>query len=114
MQGGTNQVEVKLGRPEVSTMLGLAPGNIHGSETKGHSMGHGWDRLQHSMESGIMHGYQLATSAGPLCDEPMWGISFEVEVRLNVPEGEENPGNVNLAEEVYGPFSGQVGCPNPV
>jgi len=28
---------------------------------------------------------------------------------LNVPEGEDNPGNVNLAEEVYGPFSGQVG-----
>ena len=72
-------------------------------------MGHGWDRLQHSVESGIMHGYQLATSAGPLCDEPMWGMAFEVEVRLNVPEGEENPGNVNLAEEVYGPFSGQVG-----
>lgn len=55
-----------------------------------------------------MHGYQLASAAGPLCDEPMWGIAFEVEARLNVPEGEDNPGNVNLAEEVYGPFSGQV------
>ena len=72
-------------------------------------MGPGWDRIKHSVESGIMHGYQLATAAGPLCDEPMWGIAFEVEARLNVPEGEDNPGNVNLAEEVYGPFSGQVG-----
>ena len=31
-----------------------------------------------------------------------------MEVRLNVPEGEDNPGNINLAEDVYGPFSGQV------
>ena len=72
------------------------------------SMGQGWDRVKHSIESGIMHGFQLASAAGPLCDEAMWGIAFEVEARLNVPEGEDNPGNVNLAEEVYGPFSGQV------
>ncbi|KAL3134116.1 hypothetical protein ABBQ32_008537 [Trebouxia sp. C0010 RCD-2024] len=108
-KGGVSQVEVRLGRPEVSSMLGLAPASgMHGSGTTGHSMGQGWDRLQHSVESGIMHGYQLATSAGPLCDEAMWGMAFEVEVRLNVPEGEDNPGSVNLAEEVYGPFSGQV------
>ena len=107
-----SQVEVRLGRPEVSSMLGLAPApDMHGSGTRGHSMGQGWDRLQHSVESGIMHGYQLATAAGPLCDEAMWGMAFEVEVRLNVPEGEDNPGSVNLAEEVYGPFSGQVRQP---
>lgn len=33
---------------------------------------------------------------------------MQVDVRLNIPEGEDNPSNVNLAEDVYGPFSGQV------
>ena len=86
-------------------MLGLTAQTL---TSRPDPMGHGWDRIKYSVESGIMHGYQLATAAGPLCDEPMWGIAFEVEARLNVPEGEDNPGNVNLAEEVYGPFSGQV------
>jgi len=99
-------VTLQLGRSEASAMLGLAP---QSDRTRPDSMGPGWDRIKHSVESGIMHGYQLATAAGPLCDEPMWGIAFEVEARLNVAEGEDNPGNVNLAEEVYGPFSGQVG-----
>ena len=97
---------LQLGQSEASAMLGLAP---QSDPTRPNSMGPEWDRIKHSVESGIMHGYQLATAAGPLCDEPMWGIAFEVEARLNVPEGEDNPGNVNLAEEVYGPFSGQVG-----
>ena len=88
-------------------MFGLAAAAQPG-DGRSDSMGHGWDRIKHSAESGIMHGFQLATSAGPLCDEPMWGTAFEVEARLNVPEGEDNPGSINLAEEVYGPFSGQV------
>ncbi|KAA6422007.1 MAG: Ribosomal S5 Elongation factor G III V family [Trebouxia sp. A1-2] len=104
-RAGTSQVTLRLGRSEASATLGLAP---QSDTTRPDSMGPGWDRIKHSVESGIMHGYQLATAAGPLCDEPMWGIAFEVEARLNVPEGEDNPGNVNLAEEVYGPFSGQV------
>lgn len=100
-----SQVALRLGHSEASTMLGLTAQTL---TSRPDPMGHGWDRIKHSVESGIMHGYQLATAAGPLCDEPMWGIAFEVEARLNVPEGEDNPGNVNLAEEVYGPFSGQV------
>ena len=34
----------------------------------------------------------------------MWGVAFEVEARLNVRAGEA----VQLAEDVYLPFSGQV------
>lgn len=37
-----------------------------------------------SVESGVVAGFQMATAAGPLCDEPMWGVAFEVEARLNV------------------------------
>lgn len=56
----------------------------------------------------------MATAAGPLCEEPMWGVAFEVDVRLNVPAGggEAAGGSgreLALQEEVYGPFSGQVG-----
>ena len=36
------------------------------------------EQLRHSVESGITAGFQLATAAGPLCDEPMWGVAFEV------------------------------------
>jgi len=36
----------------------------------------------HSIQSGLATGFQLATAAGPLCDEPMWGIAFEVRQTL--------------------------------
>ncbi|KAK1263000.1 hypothetical protein QJS04_geneDACA009406 [Acorus gramineus] len=32
-----------------------------------------------SLGSSIVSGFQLATAAGPLCDEPMWGLGFCVE-----------------------------------
>ena len=32
----------------------------------------------HAVESGVASGFQLASAAGPLCDEPMWGVAFEV------------------------------------
>lgn len=60
------------------------------------------------MESGVTAGFQLATLAGPLCDEPLWGVAFEVEARLNLGEGESAGGAINLGEELYGPLSGQV------
>lgn len=67
--------------------------------------------LQHSVESGIASGFQLASAAGPLCDESMWGVIFEVEARLNMttPTEEGSPGpSLPLQEDVYGPFSGQL------
>ena len=36
------------------------------------------DRLRHSVEAGVMAGFQMASAAGPLCDEPLWGVTFEV------------------------------------
>lgn len=35
------------------------------------------EQLQHSVEAGIAAGFQLAAAAGPLCDEPLWGVAFE-------------------------------------
>ncbi len=36
------------------------------------------DRMRHSVEAGVMAGFQMASGAGPLCEEPLWGIVFEV------------------------------------
>jgi ribosome assembly protein 1 len=64
-----------------------------------------WPHITSSVESGVTAGFQLASAAGPLCDEALWGVVFEVEVRLVLPL----PGTgLDLAEGVYGPFSGQV------
>ena len=72
----------------------------------------------------------MATGAGPMCEEPMWGVVLELEVRLGLSanavsagdasDGAGNGGGpaaassegeaqVELQEDVYGPFSGQVG-----
>lgn len=40
-----------------------------------------------SVRSGIVQGFQLATSAGPLCAEPVWGLAYFLEeVTLHVRE----------------------------
>ncbi|KAJ0018956.1 hypothetical protein Pint_10615 [Pistacia integerrima] len=54
-----------------------------------------------SLESSIVSGFQLATAAGPLCDEPMWGLAFVVEGQADEPESLQQ-------SEQYGIFSGQV------
>eukprot|EP01018_Ginkgo_biloba_P040491 Gb_27484 [translate_table: standard] len=67
-----------------------------------------------SLESSVVSGFQLATTAGPLCDEPMWGLAFLVEayiypVRNESPYGSDFAGEngVHLPEQ-YGQFSAQV------
>jgi len=64
-----------------------------------------WPHITSSVESGVTAGFQMATAAGPLCDEPLWGVVFELEVRLILPA---HGTQLDLAEGVYGPFSGQV------
>ncbi|VVA98625.1 unnamed protein product [Arabis nemorensis] len=55
-----------------------------------------------TLESSIVSGFQLATAAGPLCDEPMWGLAFTIETHLaEDSETEKQPEN-------FGIFTGQV------
>jgi hypothetical protein len=60
----------------------------------------------------------MATGAGPLCEEPMWGVALELEARMCLtsraaPGASDTAAGegwvVELQEDVYGPFSGQVG-----
>ncbi|XP_026287014.1 elongation factor-like GTPase 1 isoform X1 [Frankliniella occidentalis] len=58
-----------------------------------------------SMESSFVNGFQLATLAGPLCDEPMMGVAFIVskwELSLSSPDS-ESTGSI-----AWGPLSGQI------
>ncbi|KAK9824164.1 hypothetical protein WJX72_008216 [[Myrmecia] bisecta] len=107
-KGEGRPVDITIGRPEAAQLLGFldASSSERGSEHTG------WDQsltpLRYSVESGIAAGFQIATAAGPLCDEPMWGVAFEVEARVHVDLDSFETGSVSLAEDVYGPFSGQV------
>lgn len=40
-------------------------------------------------------------------------VHLQVEARLNLEEGEDAAAALSLAEEVYGPFSGQVASDTP-
>ncbi|GLC55413.1 hypothetical protein PLESTB_000984700 [Pleodorina starrii] len=51
-----------------------------------------------SVESGVVAGFQIATASGPLCEEPLWGVAFELEVRLQQPQQpQQQPGGVSGA-----------------
>lgn len=112
------------GFPQISEKLGLADVsneksnevtlNVNGNE-------HELDSLYaeaEGLESSVVSGYQLATAAGPLCDEPMWGLAFIVEayifpVRSKSSDASDSVGengnknSIHLPDQ-YGPFSGQV------
>ena len=57
--------------------------------------------LLQSLDFSLTNGFQLATSAGPLCEEPLSGVAFFVESLevTRVPDEELNK---------YGPFKGQI------
>lgn len=104
------------GFPQISEKLGLADV----SSEKSNEVTSNVDSLYaeaKGLESSVVSGYQLATAAGPLCEEPMWGLAFIVEayifpVRSKSSDSDyvEENGNKNSTHlpDQYGPFSGQV------
>ncbi|KAK6161595.1 hypothetical protein DH2020_004976 [Rehmannia glutinosa] len=59
-----------------------------------------------SLESSVLSGFQIATSSGPLCDEPMWGLAFVIEAFVS-PQPSEDNFSTHQPEQ-YGVFTGQV------
>ncbi|KAK6161626.1 hypothetical protein DH2020_005007 [Rehmannia glutinosa] len=59
-----------------------------------------------SLESSVLSGFQIATSSGPLCDEPMWGLAFVIEAFVSPQPSEDNFSSHQ--PEQYGVFTGQV------
>lgn len=72
-------MEIRLGETAVAAMVGLTQEAAENGNTP-ESPSARTSYLQSSIESGIVSGFQLATANGPLCDEPMWGICFEVDL----------------------------------
>ena len=72
MQG--RLVELRFGHHEVGALLGFGSADRLASGTPSSTEG---DHVRGGVEAGIAAGFQLATSTGPLCDEPLWGVAFE-------------------------------------
>ncbi|KAJ7960507.1 Elongation factor-like [Quillaja saponaria] len=60
------------------------------------------------LESSIVSGFEMATAAGPLCDEPMWGLAFVIEAYLSPLVGHDDDSEIHKQPEQYGIFAGQV------
>ncbi|GAV71979.1 EFG_C domain-containing protein/GTP_EFTU_D2 domain-containing protein [Cephalotus follicularis] len=61
-----------------------------------------------SLESSVISGFQLATAAGPLCDEPLWGLAFHVEAYVSPLAGRNDDSESIQQPEQHGIFAGQV------
>lgn len=60
------------------------------------------DDPRFEFESSFVNGFQLATLAGPLCDEPMMGVAFCIEEWTLDKDGGED------VSHTFGPQSGQI------
>ncbi|KAM0833929.1 hypothetical protein ACQ4PT_063947 [Festuca glaucescens] len=56
-----------------------------------------------ALMNSILSGFQFATNAGPLCDEPMWGLAFIIEPYIFA----DNSDAAHQSDQ-YNIFSGQV------
>jgi len=108
--GADAPLRVVRARPSVACALGLtdgtgpsppppsAPGGAD-EEPKAD----GDDMLTASVESSIVTGFQLASAAGPLCEEPLFGVLFSADVIIHAEDDA-----IVASEEQHGPFAGQL------
>lgn len=54
------------------------------------------------MGSSVLTGFQAATNAGPMCEEPMMGVCFVIE------DFAVSAADTRAAAAAYGPITGQV------
>lgn len=99
---GSSHVSEKLGFVDDSGHLDVVDKTSSESTQALHSEA---ERL----ESSVVSGFQLATAAGPLCDEPMWGLAFVVEAFISPLTAHSDESETSqLQSEQYGIFTGQV------
>ncbi|KAK4771807.1 hypothetical protein SAY86_013582 [Trapa natans] len=98
------------GSPYVSARLGFVDDIVEHEDTAPDSSSElGLSSEAASLESSVVSGFQLATSSGPLCDEPMWGLAFVIESFIcpSVTKSEELEQSQQHADQ-FGIFNGQV------
>ncbi|KAF9624471.1 hypothetical protein IFM89_011479, partial [Coptis chinensis] len=100
----------------------LIPGSSHASERLGFVREHGAQSNGNSSEAisslhmeakslqnSVVSGFQLATAAGPLCDEPMWGLAFLVEAYISPLGGSTDESEpFTHRSDQHGIFTGQI------
>ncbi|KAJ7560383.1 hypothetical protein O6H91_04G126800 [Diphasiastrum complanatum] len=113
------EVAVVRGSARISEKLGLiAPTEHEGCSQSWQAASASLLMEAESLENSVVSGFQLATAAGPLCEEPMWGLAFDIEAFITGREDgavqtangihEESGQAKNSGVDRYGPFSGQV------
>lgn len=98
------------GSPHVSERLGLVECSGNGempADTSSEELSALY-REAESLQNSVVSGFQLATAAGPLCDEPMWGLAFVVEACINPLAEKLDDSESNQQSEQYAIFTGQV------
>lgn len=100
------------GSPYVSERLGFLDDSIKNEDTApdaSSELGLSLQAEAASLESSVVSGFQLATSSGPLCDEPMWGLAFVIEASIcpSVSKSEESEQSQYQTEQ-FGILNGQV------
>lgn len=60
------------------------------------------------MRPNILSGFQLASSAGPLCEEPLRGVAFIIHAAQGAAQTHDEDGTAVTGASPYGPMSGQV------
>lgn len=98
------------GSPYVSVRLGFVDDSSSGDMNgEMHSeINESLSKEVESLESCVLSGFQLATAAGPLCDEPMWGLAFIIEAYVSPVTAQPSESEPLQQSEQYGLFTGQV------
>lgn len=62
------------------------------------------------LENSIVTGFQMATAAGPLCEEPVWGVAFVIDAVVFTDKTDESDSTEEekTEESKYGPLTGQI------
>ncbi|KAF9676291.1 hypothetical protein SADUNF_Sadunf09G0123600 [Salix dunnii] len=98
------------GSPHVSERLGLVECSGNGempADTSSEELSALY-REAESLQNSVVSGFQLATAAGPLCDEPMWGLAFVIEACINPLAEQPDDSDSSQQSEQYAIFTGQV------
>ncbi|GLT95385.1 hypothetical protein SLE2022_130690 [Rubroshorea leprosula] len=98
------------GSPYVSVRLGFVENSSSGdmaADTSSEVIESLYKEAE-SLESSVLSGFQLAAAAGPLCEEPMWGLAFVIEAYISPLTAQPDESEAMQQSEQYGLFTGQV------
>ena len=91
------------------------PSQLLPSSPEGETIAEDKANQLNAYDSNFVNGFQLASLAGPLCEEPMMGIAFIVE-DWSIDSGSDNTEGgmesenlpTSTTSQPFGPFSGQI------